>query len=338
MTDRRAQIAGFLAATDWSDASLAPLAGDASARRYYRLHHRGRSAVLMDAPPGTDTSTTAFLTIAEWLTKAGFSAPLVLHQNPSIGLLLIEDFGDALFANLTSRAPDRELSLYRAATDVLISLDAAPAPDLPHFSAATMSSQIDLLFDWYATGLNASFTPLEKTAIQAALETALHTLAGPNTILLRDFHAENLIWLPDRVGIARVGLLDFQDAMIGPAGYDLVSLLWDARRDVSQATIDQMVQHFADATGRSLTDTQTAFAVIGLQRNLRILGIFARLCLRDGKSRYIDFIPRVYRYVQTSLRHPSLADLNRMLATRLPEPTPQNLDRLRQQCATAPTR
>ena len=116
------------------------------------------------------------------------------------------------------------------------------------------------------------------------------------------------------------------------------SLLWDARRDVSPTTIDAMIRHFADMTGRSLTNTQTAFAVIGVQRNLRILGIFARLCLRDGKPRYIDFIPRVFGYVATSLRHPALARLYAMLAPKLPKPTPQNLDRLRQKCATAQIR
>ena len=156
-------------------------------------------------------------------------------------------------------------------------------------------------------------------------------------ILLRDFHAENLIWLPNRSGVARVGLLDFQDAMIGPACYDLVSLLWDARRDVAQSTIKQMITHFAGCTGRLQQDTQTAFAVIGLQRNLRILGIFARLCIRDGKARYIDFIPRVWRYVQTSLTHPSLTKLKAEIDPVLPEPTPGNLTRLRQKCATAPT-
>ena len=335
MSDRHAQIVRFLADTEWSPAALTPITGDASARRYFRLHHQNQSAILMDAPPHANPNIEPFLRIADWLRENGLSAPQILHSDPSTGFILIEDLGDALFASLTAKTIEPEQTLYRAATDVLVELTTITSPpNLPQFTPTIMADQIDLLFDWYLTGLDTS----EISAIQGELETALHLCSAPPTILLRDYHAENLIWLPDRKGTARVGLLDFQDAMIGPPGYDLVSLLWDARRDVTPDTVKAMIQYFAQATGRTIDDTQTAFAIIGLQRNLRILGIFARLCLRDGKPRYIDFIPRVFGYVQSSLHHPALARLNDLLGSRLPKPTPQHLDQLRQKCATAPTR
>jgi hypothetical protein len=156
-------------------------------------------------------------------------------------------------------------------------------------------------------------------------------------LALRDFHAENLVWLPDRAGVARVGLLDFQDAEAGHPAYDLVSLLKDARRDLAPGLEQEMIDRFLSRTGCDPERFAAAYAALGAQRNLRILGVFARLSMHFGKPHYVDLIPRVWAHLTASLRHPALAPLARRVADDLPEPTPDILASLKEQCATVPT-
>jgi len=329
MGKRRELASRFLANTDWAGVSLVPLAGDASARRYFRLTKGGESAVLMDAPPIDGQDIGPFLDVGEFLTRQGLCAPCVFAANQSAGFILLEDLGDAVFAKVVKTDPDKELMLYEAATDVLISLDQGPTPSfLPHFNASIMAQQVAPFFEWYLHDAG----PMDD--FQAMLEATLLSIdPNFNSILLRDFHAENLIWLPDRSGLCRVGLLDFQDAMIGPPGYDLVSLLQDARRDVSAPVVAAMIKRFARGTGRDAEQFNQAFAVIGAQRNLRILGVFARLAQLHGKPRYLEYVPRVWRHVQTCLAHPSLAGLTQVLDGKLPEPGPDCLRDLAKSCA-----
>jgi len=335
MTDRSATLADFLAATDWHAAEARPLAGDASNRRYLRLHRPdGARAVLMDAPPEKGEDVRPFTRIARYLTAIGLSAPAILAEDATRGFLILEDLGDALFARVLERAPEDEMLLYTAATDVLAALhDHAPPADLPPYSPQVMADMAALSFDWYLKGATGEDSPA-----RADFHTTIHDLlqlhAPESDVLIqRDYHAENLLWLPERTGIARVGLLDFQDAMRGHRAYDLVSVLQDARRDVSPATESAMIAHYIAATDTDPDRFTTAYHALGAQRNLRILGVFARLCLRDGKAHYIDLIPRVWGLLQRDLAHPALAPLATLVQSTLPAPSPAILTRLKEQSA-----
>jgi len=339
MPDRTARIDRFIRVAGWAGSAVTPLAGDASNRRYLRLRKPGGDrAVLMDAPPGTGEDVRPFLRVARHLAALGFSPPRILAEEADAGLLLLEDLGDALFARVLEEHPAQEPALYAAATDLLASLHAHPPPrDLPAYDPSLMTRLAGLAFDWYAAGIAGSGTDEEKQALTGVLEPLLAQHTNHAQVLVqRDYHAENLIWLPDRAGAARVGLLDFQDAMAGPPGYDLVSLLQDARRDVSPATEQAMLARYIAVTGRDDAAFRAAYHLLGAQRNLRILGVFARLCLRDGKPHYIDLIPRVWALLQRDLDHPRLAPLRAPLARALPQPTSENLTRLKEKCASLP--
>jgi len=335
MTQRTPLIETFLQNAGWSDATRKLLAGDASNRRYDRLRRtNGETAILMDAPPDRGEDVRPFFQVAEHLTANNLSAPQIYHIDSDHGLLLIEDLGDALFARLMATDPAQEHPLYRAATDVLVQLHAAPLPDLPICDADWLTEMAAPAFDFYA--------PDSGQGPNVAFAQAFHPLAtaldaAPKVVILRDYHAENLLWLPQRAGAARVGLLDFQDALLGHPAYDLVSILQDARRDVSRVTEAKIIDYYLAQTGQDETAFRHAYALLGTQRNLRILGIFARLCLRDGKPHYVDLIPRVWQHLQHNLRHPALSTVADSIAGALPHPTPDFLEHLKSQCASTPT-
>lgn len=320
---RRASL--FIAKAGWADASVSILAGDASNRRYDRLTRAdGATAVLMDAPTEKGEDVKPFLTVARHLTSCGLSAPRILHTDTDAGFLLIEDLGDRLFAREMASDPTCQSQLYRAAADVLTQLHKTTPPELAAYDAATTTPLAALAYDWYQLGANGACNDHEKRAFAEALHPILAAFdADLDVLIQRDFHAENLLWLPERQGIARVGLLDFQDAMLGHPAYDLVSILQDARRDVSASLADEIKQYFIQQNAYDPSAFDAAYAVFGLQRNLRILGVFARLCMRDGKPTYVDLIPRVWDHIYTNLRHPDLAHIAPMLTSSLPTPTPE---------------
>lgn len=338
---RTAKRDAFLNVAGWENATASPLAGDASSRRYERLTHPDTAitTVLMDAPPDHGEDTRPFVRIARHLTNLGLSAPGVLSQDCLNGFLLLEDLGDAVFARLVEADPALEMDFYRAATDVLLALHEHPAPSgLPDLGIDKMAQAVDLAISWYATGCGHDPAPSDVLHVQTLTARALDALPRVQPVLaLRDFHAENLIWLPDRQGAARVGLLDFQDAFAGHPAYDLVSMLEDARRDVSPAVRTAMVEHYIDRSGMEPETFRAAYATLGAQRNLRILGVFARLSMHFGKPHYVDLIPRVWAHLQSDLAHPSLSDLCGFLAGALPAPTPDRLERIRRLCGTSPT-
>lgn len=339
MADRMPMIAAFADAAGWGGADIAPLAGDASNRRYFRLTwpHAGRTAVLMDAPPEKGEDIRPFLDIAGHLSGFGFSAPRILARDETAGLLLLEDLGDDLFARVLERRPEMENSLYSAAIDVLCALHTCPLPAVPAYDPARMAEFAALAFTWYLPGATGQTDDARARQFREALGQLLHRHSEEADVLvLRDYHAENLLWLPDREGVARVGLLDFQDAMAGHRAYDLVSLLQDARRDVPPGIEEAMLARYIAAAGVGDAPFRTAYALLGAQRNLRIVGVFARLCLRDGKRQYVDLLPRVWELLMRDLAHEALAPVRALLAETLPPPTPEILNRLKDQCATVP--
>ncbi|MCM2562000.1 phosphotransferase [Lutimaribacter sp. EGI FJ00015] len=340
MTDRASQARAFLDHTPWRGSRQELLAGDASNRRYERVFHpdTGASAVLMDADPGKGENVRPFAAIARHLSAQGLSAPDILAEDPDHGFLLIEDLGDALFARVTLAEPALEPTLYQAATDVLSHLHrAALPPGLATYDSALMTRLAALAFDWYLRGA-AEADETAKQAFCAVFEPVLTQVVPEVDVLIqRDYHAENLLWLPERSGVARVGLLDFQDAMRGHRAYDLVSLLQDARRDVPHDIEMRMITHYVAENDLDPTAFDAAYAVLGAQRNLRILGVFARLSLRDGKAHYVNLIPRVWEHLLHDLEHPALAPVAPLVLDILPEPDAPILERLKSLCGTRPT-
>ncbi len=313
LSDRAALIDAFIRAAGWQPEHLRPLAGDASFRRYSRLADNGRRAVLMDAPPDHE-DVRPFVRIARHLANLGLSAPAILAADEAAGLLLLEDFGDATFTRLLADGTS-ERDLYRLATDVLIYLHrlapavAAPA-GLPDYDERRFLDEALLLTDWYLPAVTG--TPISiagRDACVAAWQDALALVMQlPPTLVLRDFHVDNLMRLDERDGLAACGLLDFQDAVAGPAAYDLMSLLEDARRDVSPPVKQAMLQRYLQAMDLADRDLfAAAFAVLGAQRHAKVIGIFTRLHRRDGKPIYLGHIPRVWRLLEAALHHPALA-------------------------------
>lgn len=338
MADRSAEILSFLTAAGWAGAERRHLAGDASDRRYERLRLGAATAVLMDNPPGGADDPAAFSAMARHLRGLGLSAPAILAEDLSHGLLLLEDLGDDLFARLLAADPTREAELYAPAVDVLLHLQQPdPPPGLPNLAAENWAEAASFALDWYAFA--ATGRKPDPTAFLAALTAGLKSHAdGSRVLILRDFHAENLLWLPGREGLARVGILDFQLGQLGQPGYDLVSLLQDARRDVAPDTEAAMVARFAGATGADAATFAAHYATLGAQRALRILGIFARLCLVAGKPHYLRLVPRVWDQLQRNLSHPALAELRAICDSLLPAPTPETLQKIEQQCPASPSR
>lgn len=332
MTDRDILADTFISGTDWAGVPRHALAGDASNRRYQRLIDpaSGRTAVLMDAPPDRGEDIRPFVRIARYLSDMGLSAPRILAEDPAQGFLLLEDLGDALYARAIPQEPKIEAELYGAATDLLVGLHGAVPPDVPHYDIGLMTDLAALVFTKYRAGITGTPDPEAEARFRELLHPLLAAHAPQTPVLiLRDYHAENLLWLPGRAGVARVGLLDFQDAMLGHPAYDLVSLLQDARRDVPPAIETAMIARYCAATGTDPDRFAADYAVIGAQRNLRILGVFARLALENGKPHYVDLIPRVWDLLQRDLAHPALEPLAGFLAETLPAPTPERLTPLR---------
>jgi aminoglycoside/choline kinase family phosphotransferase len=330
MTGREAEIAAFLSGTPWQSWNRQQLAGDASMRRYERLYGpNGKSAVLMDAPVDCNGPLDAYLNVTNILQARAVSVPKVLHQDPDAGLLLLEDLGDALFATVITETPVQEGPLYEAATDLLVTLHQQSCPDLPHLTPPVLTEMTSLAFTEYHQAIFGNEAGDLRISFQQKFETILHeAIEGEMGFVHRDFHAQNLMWLPNRAGSARVGVIDFQDACCGHPTCDLVSLLQDARRDVPAEIEQQMITRYLLATGRDSARFRIAYSLIGVQRNMRILGIFARLARKMGKPQYLGLLPRVWGHFTRGLTHPALAPIADDLRAALPAPTADVLRKL----------
>ena len=318
-------MAAFLDAAGWAGVRVAPLAGDASFRRYYRLGRNGSSVVLMDAPPPQE-DIGPYVAIAALLRELGLSAPEVLAEDRDRGFLLLEDFGDDTYTRLLADGAD-EPALYRLAVDTLIALQQAATPrgtpEIPPYDMERLLGEAVLLVDWYrpvASGLREEYQALWRAVLPDAM-------ASPPTLVLRDYHVDNLMLLPNRPGVRGCGLLDFQDAVRGPLSYDLVSLLEDARRDISGALQQAMTERYLSAF--PALDRSAFFrsaAILAAQRNCKILGIFTRLWKRDGKRQYLAHISRVWRLLEADLGHPALGPIARWLDSHMPPETRRRPD------------
>ena len=306
-------IEPFLAAAGWRDYAVEPLAGDASFRRYFRIRAGDRTAMLMDAPPPNE-DPAPFLRAAKWLDANGMRAPHILAEDAARGLVLLEDFGEARMRDYLDQWPDDEDKVYRAAVDALVALHRLPPGPFLAYGMAEYLREVRLFTEWYcpAKGLR-----VDAAGYDAAWEQVLARLLPrqrPGVTVLRDYHAENIMLLG---ALEKQGLLDFQDALVGHPAYDLVSLLQDARRDVSPELEAAMFDHYVKQTGQT-DDFLADYAVLGAQRNAKIVGIFVRLCRRDGKPRYLDLIPRVWALLERDLAHPALAPVAAWFDANIP--------------------
>lgn len=304
----------FLAGAGWSGAKIEPLPGDASFRRYFRVSRGEETAMLMDAPPPNE-DTGPFLRAARWLDANGMRAPLVHAEDSMRGLVLLEDFGTARMRDYLEQWPDDEPEVYRSAVDALVALHELPPGPFLDYSMSEYVREVRLFLKWYCT---AQKLYVDASGFVAAWEKVIGTLLPrqrPGVTVLRDYHAENIMLLGS---LQSQGLLDFQDALIGHPAYDLVSLLQDARRDVSPDVEAAMFDHYARATGADLDDLRADYARLGAQRNTKIVGIFVRLWRRDGKPRYLELIPRVWALLERDLAHPALAPVAAWFDANIP--------------------
>jgi N-acetylmuramate 1-kinase len=295
----------FLAAFGWTGAQILPLAGDASFRRYFRVVHGEKSAVLMDAPPPHE-DPRPFVAVAEWLIGRGLSAPEVLARDLEKGLLLLDDFGNARLRETLDSDPGRERDLYELATDLLVHLHQhPPMAGLPPHGVDQWLAELTLFTDWYCPAVGAEVdVEAYRKAWREVLEPVARDGLGPVTVL-RDYHAENIMLVEGREGIAHFGLLDFQDALAGHPAYDLASVLEDARRDVPPSIERAMIDRYVSATGHGEA-FERAYWVLAAQRNTRILGVFTRLWKRDNKPHYRGFQPRMWGLLERDLAQPHL--------------------------------
>jgi aminoglycoside/choline kinase family phosphotransferase len=319
MSQRNEQIAAFLARHGFRAAQAVPLAPDASFRRYLRLLEGPRPAILMDAPPPEDVRP--FVRMACHLRAIGLSAPYIIAAEPEYGLVLEEDLGDGLLPTLLS--PATAGAMFDTAVDVLIAMQrTAPLPDLPCWDAAVMArTALGTLLDWWWPATFSEPAPdAARCEIGAALEAMLAPVAqGPGEFVHRDFFIGNLIWLPDRKGLRRLGLLDFQNAATGHPAYDLVSLIQDSRRDIPPEIGARVVERYLAA--RPELDTaafRAAMAACAAQRHLRIAGQWVRLARRDGRPHYLAYGPHTWRSLDVALAEPVAAPLGAVLDRWIP--------------------
>jgi aminoglycoside/choline kinase family phosphotransferase len=301
----------FLKLHGWEGAVVSPVAGDASFRRYFRVESATRGkAILMDAPPPHE-DPRPFLHIAQYLNGHQFRAPEIFATDLNRGLLLIEDFGDRRMREHLDDHPEDEVAVYRAAIDAIVRLAKTPAVQAQAYDMATYMREVQLLSDWYMPAMGLSFDAREFDQVWT---DALAPLAEYQKVtVLRDYHAENIMLLDD----GQQGIIDFQDALVGHPAYDLVSLLQDARRDVSPVLEAEMLAYYKD-TAKTGTDFEAHYALLGAQRNTKIIGIFTRLWKRDGKERYLSFLPRMWGLLERDLAHPGLAPVKHWFDTHIP--------------------
>jgi len=350
--ERIAVVRAFLEESGYGEAHRERMQGDASTRIFERLALGEQTTILMDAPRRPDgppvrdgkpysaiahlaEDTIPYVALAAGLRSHFLSAPAILHADLDRGLVIMEDLGAERIVSVEPPAPIEER--YGVAVELLASLHSQKLPDslpvaphldyrLPRYDFGAFMIEAELMLDWYlvragapaSSAVREAFVLLWREALAPAME------ATP-TWVLRDYHSPNLLWLPERNDLARIGVLDFQDTLIGPPAYDVASLLQDARVDVPEAMEVALLSRYIRARrkgGRSfdITAFTRLYSTLAAQRATKIIGIFARLDRRDGKPQYLRHLPRIWNYLQRALAHPELASLKVWYEANVPAP------------------
>ncbi len=311
-------IDSFLKSAGWGDAEIDPIPGDASFRRYFRVRDGSRKAMLMFAPP-PEEDPAPFLHVAKWLNGNKLRGPDIYADDAASGWVLIEDFGNDRMRDWLDDNPAGEEEAYRAAIAALAQLHRVPAGPFGAYDMEVYQREADLLTEWYCPSMGLT---VDADSYRAAWADALKPMLArqqPGVTVLRDYHAENIMLLdPAADGSGAQGLIDFQDALVGHPAYDVVSLLQDARREVPEDLERRMLDHYI-GLAECDDDFEADYARLGAQRNAKIVGIFTRLCKRDGKPHYLDFIPRVWRAMERDLAHPALAPVADWFDANIPQ-------------------
>ncbi len=314
----------FLANAGWAGATIKPLAADASFRSYHRVTLNDRAAILMDAPPDHE-DITPFVRVAKFLTQYGFSAPRILCEDEKRGFLLLEDLGDQTYTRAMAAGVD-ETILYDLAVDTLVQLHETAAPEnlpagIPPYDMKRLVGEVMLFVDWYLPAVSGrNLGQVARGDYEAVWHETFAAIATKReTLVLRDYHVDNLMWLTDRTGTAQCGLLDFQDALSGARAYDLMSLIEDARRDVAPDLKEHLIQRYLTAMeGMDETALRHDMAILGAGRHAKVIGIFTRLSRRDGKSQYLPHIPHVWSLLENNLAHPALSPVANWFKRHVP--------------------
>ncbi len=348
---RLAALRRFLERSDHDQARRQRMAGDASTRSYARLYKIDRAVILMNAPKRPDgpalyrgksysaavhlaEDVRPFVAMANGLRAQGLSAPAIHYTDLDNGFLILEDLGSE--GVIGGTPPQPIPARYQMATDLLAELHHTPLAStlpltskatytIPDFDTEAMLIEIGLMLEWYLPDRGVDPGVAARDEFLAMWHALLARQPTDETWVLRDFHSPNLIWLADRPGIGQVGVIDFQDTVMGPPSYDLVSLLQDARIDVPEPLELAMFARYAQTRrgfdpGFDAAAFAESYAVMSAQRNTRLLGTFARLNRRDGKPQYLRHQPRIWTYLNRSLAHPALAMLREWYATHVPPP------------------
>lgn len=351
-SERFFKILSFLEGTEWSEAKWQFLQGDASTRSYIRLKNGASKALLMNAPPQPDgppirdgkpysqiahlaEDMTSFVGVSNALIEAGLSAPKVHKFNIEEGLLLINDLGDNQLYHMITEEGANQQTLYETAIDILCELrhhHPKPMPvgdklyELPALSSEALSIEAELVIDWYWPKLkNCQVSEDERVAYQQIWAKLFEDLKPNNNHwVLRDFHSPNLMHLPEQSGLKSLGIIDFQDAVVGSAAYDVVSLCQDARITVPVDREQHLLTRYCERAKQKDSsfdeeDFLKCYAILGAQRASKLLGIFVRLAVRDGKPHYLAHIPRIWDYLERNLKHPHLNDIFNWYETNFPE-------------------
>lgn len=322
--ERKTAREQFLLNNGWGDAAIDALPADMSFRRYFRLQDKNRRALLMDSPPDKE-NIRPYVRVDRHLIKMGLSAPQIEALDEETGFAIIEDFGNNTYNRLIASGAS-EWPLYELAIDSLAALHKHPdvtAVDVPTYDTEKLIHEVVELADWYyparfGTAIGAD---ARLRYVQAWETVFAHLPSAPDTLVLRDFHVDNLMILNGRAGVAKCGILDFQDAVLGHPAYDLVSLLEDARRDIPDELALAMRNRYNEQMSAMWGDGfDVWYAVLGVQRHAKVAGRFVRFLLRDGNPMYLKHIPRVMRLLTRSLGEPALEPVSAWFQEYLPDP------------------
>ena len=324
MNIRNRAISDFLTSSGWASSQRDELEADASSRKYERLRSGSNQALLMICPPEGE-NIYEFIKVTDYLLEKKYSVPIIFSKDPKKGLLIIEDFGDTTFMKTAGKTVEASV-LYSSALEVLIKMHSNRSRDwsrlkLPTYNTDLLLEELAIFCEWYLP--NFLKTETLKTAIEDFQKIWVrliseHLVLEP-TLVLRDFHADNLFWLPKRKGEQKCGLIDYQDAVIGSPTYDLMSLLEDARRDIPIDLYNKIKGDYILAfPSLDVTKFNKEFALLSAQRHCKVLGIFSRLFQRDNRDKYLEHMPRVWRLLEKSCQSTILAPLEAWLNEFIP--------------------
>ena len=320
MGSRIDQINAFLESNQIKEKKIKAITSDASFRRYFRVADK----ILMDADPTLVDDLDAFINIDNLLISISLNAPKIYSIDKENGFLLLEDLGDNLFSKVLNA--NNEESLYKKAIDILIYLHDRNINQfsknnlVENYSDEKLISESELFIEWYIKGhLNIKINENQINEFKEIFSKIITSLKLKyNTLVLRDFHVDNLVLQQSKSGLCQVGLLDFQDAVLGQSSYDLISLIEDVRRPISSGLKTSLIKYFIDATGYDSMQLDNEMAFYSVQRNLKILGIFCRLSIRDQKSQYMKFNDNAWQFINNNLKNPIMIDIYKWLKLNLP--------------------